>query len=775
MRICQFKFPRRLVRLISTFTCFGLLLLLPLGLSSDIDVFNPFGNPFGEEEPFQFPLEDLLEGPVVHKPDSSVDRPQRPVFAAFESSESLQVVVPNPEKDRKLAGWFLSPWSKGKCREDDWDEHNLKKAVSLAASSTAHELGMQHFAVESCWREGNNPKLSTEEDDDVQSEKSEAPVNSRKLEVNKTLFPHGIESAAQFAHEKGLLFGLGLTVSSQACPELEPSRQGVTASELVGELNSCSSTPEEAAADFMLWGEAAKASVPSLVLICSWSPQTTQGEVNTVSIQEVLPMCDEWVESNITHTSDKGFSSQEAGSLAVQLEFKERKTEERIKGPFQFLQRWRWGANLLGSDPLSTEADRQRRLALDALLGRQLAVRVSSFSDFLQQTSLIEDRILLTAISDPQHTQVKSSSGPGGLKVMCRDMADGDLILGLFNLGDEPLSVAAAAAELVKWCQLQEPAPLKLTRAWNPPAAQQQQQQQQQQQLSLLLPPGGAGLVQAEFIDPLGEKEEAKMLDEPLSLMGIGLKDDPRKMTVAVLKSKGSASSFTAAHRLLQPTGAEEGRVNEKLFKIHRRRQLPPLEGFKPKIDGGDSSPLLSFFRLTLAALLPLALATALGDEQHTAAAATAAATANKTKGKTHPRLPEQPHPQHHHNHPLSQPGDTNLSPLPSSHSIPRTNQENSSSRSSSDSTSTSSSDSSSNSKSNSSSSNSKSHSSSSSNDNLSSIISSSNEEPSLPPPALLSLSHSSNNNKDEGDNRLCCYSVSLLSISYSTGSCLDS
>ncbi|CDJ61617.1 alpha-galactosidase A, putative [Eimeria maxima] len=330
------------------------------------------------------------------------------------------------------------------------------------------------------------------------------------------MFPNSVQSIAQFASTKGVLFGLGLTVSSEDCPELQPSPDGLTASEFLEEaaqwgvdfvkLNSCSRTREEAAEEFAMWAEAAKTSAPSLLLFCSWSRKH-------VAAEELGQLCSEWEESERihgshgSHGSHRESSAHAAGGSNVHLQVVREEKEKAVGASNDLHHGEGSDHHKLELDISSGVAKRERRLASAALLGRHVTMRVSSFDDFLQQAELIEDPVWLAAVSDPQEARVKSNRGDGGLEVLTRQQADGDCLLGLFNRGEQQLSVAAAAAQVLQWCGVEGQSLSKITQAWTHLSSQhqhQQQQEQQQQQIdNLLLPPDAAALMLVEMADPL--------------------------------------------------------------------------------------------------------------------------------------------------------------------------------------------------------------------------------------------------------------------------------
>lgn len=86
----------------------------------------------------------------------------------------------------------------------------IRKAAILAGASTAAQKGMNYFAIDGCWMSSEGQVSS------------ELP-GIREINPDEAVFPSGIESIAKVVGKEGLLFGLGVSISSEKCPELEPS------------------------------------------------------------------------------------------------------------------------------------------------------------------------------------------------------------------------------------------------------------------------------------------------------------------------------------------------------------------------------------------------------------------------------------------------------------------------------------------------------------------------------------------------------------------------
>lgn len=106
--------------------------------------------------------------------------------------------------------FYLICMSAGACQKGHVTEQMVKEAARLAGASSAHLRGMRYFAIDSCWFEQQ------------QRFAGEMGVHS-EVKVDQAIFPRGVASLAQAIKDEGLIFGLGVSVSSQKCTEMEPS------------------------------------------------------------------------------------------------------------------------------------------------------------------------------------------------------------------------------------------------------------------------------------------------------------------------------------------------------------------------------------------------------------------------------------------------------------------------------------------------------------------------------------------------------------------------
>lgn len=101
----------------------------------------------------------------------------------------------------------------GACQSDHVTESMVKEAARLAGASSAHLRGMRYFAIDGCWL-------------GRQRRPGEHVGGYPEIMVDDASFPHGIGALAKFVQDEGLIFGLGVTVSSARCTELEPPPVG---------------------------------------------------------------------------------------------------------------------------------------------------------------------------------------------------------------------------------------------------------------------------------------------------------------------------------------------------------------------------------------------------------------------------------------------------------------------------------------------------------------------------------------------------------------------
>ncbi|KAL8433887.1 hypothetical protein ACSSS7_003548 [Eimeria intestinalis] len=431
-------------------------------------------------------------------------------------------------------------------------------------SSLAHLLGMRFFAVDSCWMQEGPATPET--------------VGPQEIKTNEADFPYGMASVAQAVKKHGLIFGLGVTVSNEACPELEPTPSKIKEVDLIhkasewgasflkvrtalrhsirmesfpvsmhlhkctmamhacsklqmmlwfgaAQLNACSSSQAQAVADFKRWSDAVRASSTRPFLICTWTRETP--------------------ESN--------------------------------------------------KDPRASDL---------AALGSQLVVTASSISQFDEQ--------------------VRRRPGPGGAEVLSRQLADGDYVVAVVNWSSSPINLSASHADVLAWCGLENPVPLLVEQAWSD--RHLHLTSGQGEALKQEIPPYGTMLLQVELTDNLADSQQAVVIADSHSTVWTN-SALPLFPVMDVFHREDLPPAFTTANRVVHAppqTALNPGADHNAGGQFHRA-------------DAGRNntgSSLDLFLKTALNLLLPVMVASAFNEEEHT----------KKHKNHRH-------HKRHHHHH----------------------------------------------------------------------------------------------------------------------------
>ncbi|KAL8448732.1 hypothetical protein Emag_003858 [Eimeria magna] len=546
------------------------------------------------------------------------DSDELPGFLAFDalapSGEEPRKVLESSAQGKRLTGWFLSAWEGGKCDRGKINEQTVKEAARRAGDSLAHLLGMRFFAVDSCWLQEGPLEPET--------------VKLSEIKTNQVDFPYGMASIAKAVKDHGLIFGLGVTVSSEACPDLEPTPSVAREIDLIHKasewgasflkLNACSSSQAQAVADFKRWSDAARASSTQPFLICTWTRETPESNKDPLA-SELLSLCDAWVSPERRPTSWQELKSSLDAWLLSQAD------QPRRRGRQPAAPRFALPEALLAP----TQAQRHTQAALAAALGSQLVVVASSISQFNEQANLLHDKIVLAGAADPQNGEgaaLRRRPGPGGAEVLSRQLADGDYVVAVVNWTGSPLSLSATHADVLRWCDLKNPVPLLVEQAWSD--MHLHLTSGHGASLKQEIPPYGTMLLQVELTDNLADSQEAVVIADSHS--GLWTNSEvPLFPVVDVFHREDLPPAFTSANRVVhaQPQAALTSSNAD--------------QGARGRADAGRNSTASSldlFLKTALNVLLPMMVASTFNEEERT------------KKHKTH-RHHKRHHHHHHHKH----------------------------------------------------------------------------------------------------------------------------
>ncbi|KAL8448186.1 hypothetical protein Emed_003933 [Eimeria media] len=609
------------------------LALQKLVVVQTASVFGSLSGQPGSNEVLQFNLS--REGFQLGGPSDSDDFPGLLAFDALTSkgAEPRKVFEASAQGER-LTGWFLSAWEGGKCNRGKITEQTVKEAARRAGGSLAHLLGMRYFAVDSCWLQEDPPKPEA--------------INLQEIKTNEVDFPYGMTSIAKTVKNHGLIFGLGVTVSSEKCPDLEPSPSKAREIDLIHKasewgasflkLNACSSSHAQAVADFKRWSDAARASSTQPFLICTWTRETPETNKDPRA-SELLSLCDAWISAERRSTDWHQLKSSLDAWLLTQTDQPRRRSRQppapRFALPESLLnpteaQRHTKAALAMFSDifPRVVAATLQKCFGFSfswrkiAALGSQLVVEASSMSQFNEQANLLHDKIVLAGAADPQSGEVRRRPGPGGSEVLSRQLADGDYVVAVVNWTSSPLSVSATHADVLAWCGLENPVPLLVELAWS------------EQRMHLTsghgaplkqeIPPYGTMLLQVELTDNLADSQEAVVIADSHSAVWTS-SELPLFPVMDVFHREDLPPAFTSANRVVhaQP---QDALTTSNADQGARGRAFAGRDNTASSLD--------LFFKTALNLLLPVMVASAFNDEEKT------------KKHKTH-----RHHKRHHHHH----------------------------------------------------------------------------------------------------------------------------
>lgn len=107
----------------------------------------------------------------------------------------------------------------GTCENGVLTNQAITDCAKDAAASSAYKHGKRYYAVDGCWLK--SAKQRTAQPTATQTKEEQV------IQTNDSLFPGGVARTAALVHLRGLLFGLGLTVSAESCPEHEPNTYGL--------------------------------------------------------------------------------------------------------------------------------------------------------------------------------------------------------------------------------------------------------------------------------------------------------------------------------------------------------------------------------------------------------------------------------------------------------------------------------------------------------------------------------------------------------------------
>ncbi|KAL8427944.1 hypothetical protein Efla_003458 [Eimeria flavescens] len=533
--------------------------LLVYVLAAGVGLHECFGNAsFFSVSPSESESGDIFQLALTGPGPLLADGPtedEDPFGVAWSSGEqNLRTPVKSLRYSGRLAGWFFSAWEAGSCQPGRVTEETLKAAARQAGESAAYSLGMRHFCIDSCWLE-HQPSAGSS---------SEAAVSPLDLQPRKDFFPHGIHQLAETVTEEGLAFGLGITVSADACKHLEPPPPAARAMDVIHKatqwgaaflkLTACSSSVSQAIADFKKWSDAARASSLQPLLVCLWTEEERDESTKGGRLEEMRSLCDVWLSPKRT------FDSWPQLSAAVEAWLHSQQQQQQQGGPPSRVRRPaaapppRLGLPLSAADAASHAAQQQTLLALNTVLGSQLLVEAQNPTDFQQQTKLVNDDVVLAGDADPSNPTVRRSAGPGATEVFSRQLSDGDYLLLLLNWSSSAFSVSVSHADLHAWCGLSKPVPLIVSQAW---AGRKLRMTAGRADLSLQqdISPHGALLLQVELTDSLEESQEALIFSEgPSNMWGGGpLSVFP---VMDVFHSEEGPPAFSTSSRFVGPRGS---------------------------------------------------------------------------------------------------------------------------------------------------------------------------------------------------------------------------
>lgn len=547
----------------STAKCIWLFLLLHCGYAANDFFIGPevaLGNAWASS-----PLPDPVNGGEVHPSGSIL------TGSPASSSTILLQTKPADAENKKLIGWFISPWD-GMCTTGHMTEQMVSEVASQAGSSP-YLHGMRYFALDNCWMKQQ------------QQPASELQTN-HEITDKDTIFTNGVSSLARLVQDQGLLFGLGITVSKEKCTEFESPPMVQREQDLLRaisgwgvdflKLNSCAKTSEEAAAEFTPWMEAAEASSSRPLLLCAWTNQNLEATDFTGLCHESVAVANDasqW--PHLKEKVDKWFLAQKSNGNAP----------ESVP-PFA-----------LPESHSLNESAMQTKLALSAALGLQFAMSASTVPEFSQKARLLHDDVVLSAMADPTKGKVLQSSGPGNIDVLARRLADGDFLVAFVNWGGEPVRVTASHTDIHNWCGLSKQVSLQITKAWTNETFRSFDDSAPV--LDFLVQEHGAALFQIELTDNTLDNQEAVILSDNLwSTSG-----DSALLAVDVFHKNDRTPAFTAGGRIVhkgehsefESFGLEHGSNDS------RKREADAF------------SPLESIAKAVFGFLLPVIVATELG------------------------------------------------------------------------------------------------------------------------------------------------------------------
>lgn len=108
----------------------------------------------------------------------------------------------------------------GTCENGELTNQAIIDCAKDAAASSTYKHGKRYYAVDGCW-------LKSAKQWAAQPTATHTKEEKQVIQTNDILFPGGVARTAALVHLRGLLFGLGLTVSAENCPEHEPNTYGL--------------------------------------------------------------------------------------------------------------------------------------------------------------------------------------------------------------------------------------------------------------------------------------------------------------------------------------------------------------------------------------------------------------------------------------------------------------------------------------------------------------------------------------------------------------------
>ncbi|OEH73569.1 putative alpha-galactosidase A [Cyclospora cayetanensis] len=575
-----------------TARCLSLILLLKTANAAEIDSFSK-----SEMRPGTEGTVDSLPGNTVFPQVQAVARREayqrEPVSPASEAVSDPTRHIKVTKHSRRLAGWFFSTWDGRQCESAQLLASDIEKAAKVASGSSAYLRGMRYFAIDNCWLSNARPQLPPQ--DEQEEEHQKQAFTAEKMRINpriqpeEALFSHGIQSVLDSVHAEGLAFGLGVSISSERCTEMEPPPAGIEAADLVNAISSWG-------VDFVKSQCIGLPELPTLV-----SCFNRHVALKYQKALELLDLCDEWTSPEHRVAGGTELEAELNGWLHSQgrRAFTLGGAAPRFQVPH--------------ASPVVDE-EMQTLLALAAVLGSQVAVTSSTASDFSQQVNRIQ--------------------GTGPVDVLYRQLADGDYILALFNWRTEALSVDVSHAEVQRWCGLHRPVPLQISQAWT--KKRWRLNSGDRQSLTFNISASGVVLLQVELLDDLAESDHAILASEQHTSLGLS-QGSFMVPVVDVYHRPGSAPVFTANSRVVH-----RGRSGELSSPKLRRGSTQAAQG-----GASPGSPADSFFTAIFGLLLPVILASALNDTTNS----TKNDHSHKHHNKYHRRHHHHEHQKHEHHH----------------------------------------------------------------------------------------------------------------------------